>query len=84
MDIITNKIHLAITDEEANVILSALSRFQGVYGDTQELTHPEDVARQEMSLNLADKMRVNLELELLERWHNRKASDYSRIQHPGA
>lgn len=69
MDIITNKIQLAVTDEEANVLLSAVSRFRGIY-ENAELKHPDDIARQERSIEVARLIRDALEAELLERYHN--------------
>ena len=74
MDIITNKIQLAVTDEEANVLLSAVSRFRGIYENT-ELKHPDDLARQKRSIEVAERMRDTLEAELLERYHNSQAND---------
>ncbi len=72
MYIITNKIQLAVTDEEANVLLSAVSRFRGIYENT-ELKHPDDIARQERSIEVAGLIRDALEAELLERYHNARA-----------
>ena len=72
MDIITNKIQLAVTDEEANVLLSAVSRFRGIYENT-ELKHPDDISRQERSIKVAGLIRDALEAELLERYHNAMA-----------
>lgn len=67
MDIITDKIQLAITEEEANILLSALSRFRGIYNESQDITHPEDKCRQERSVAVAEAMRGTLETVLLER-----------------
>lgn len=74
MDIITNKIQLAVTDEEANVLLSAVSRFRGIYDENTELKHPDDLARQKRSIEVAERMRDVLETELLERYHNHQAN----------
>jgi hypothetical protein len=74
MDILTNKIQLAVTDEEANVILSAVSRFRGIYENT-ELKHPADLARHKRSIVVAERMRDTLEAELLERYHNSQANN---------
>ena len=70
MDIITNKIQLAITDDEANILLSALSRFRGIYHENQDISHPDDKRRQERSIEIAESMRDTLETTLLDRYHN--------------
>lgn len=70
MDIITNKIQLAITDEEANILLSALSRFRGIYHENQDTSHLDDKRRQERSIEIAESMRDTLETTLLDRYHN--------------
>lgn len=79
MDIITNKIQLVITDEEANALLSAVSRFRGIYENT-ELKHPDDLARQKRSIEVAELMRDTLAAELLERYHNSQAN--AELTHP--
>lgn len=69
MDIITNKIQLALSDEEASIFLNALIQFTGIY-EGKELKHPDDVARQKKSIKVAEHLRDVLEAELIERYHN--------------
>lgn len=78
MDIITNKIQLAVSDEEANILLSAVIRFTGIYGDV-ELKHPDDLARQKKSIKVAEHLRDVLVAEQLERYHNSREASLKTI-----
>jgi hypothetical protein len=71
MNIISGKIQIAVTEEEANIILSAVSRFRGIY-DESHLEHADDIARQSRSIEVAEHVRDTLESELLDRYHSAK------------
>jgi hypothetical protein len=71
MNIISGKIQIAVTEEEANIILSAVSRFRGIYGESH-LEHADDIARQSRSIEVAEHVRYTLESELLDRYHSAK------------
>ena len=75
MDILSNKIQLAITEEEASIILNSISRFRGIYAEGICLSHPDDQKRQERSILIAESIRDSLEKELLERYHNSLKND---------
>ena len=64
-------IHLAITQEEADIILHALSSFQGIHKSIN-LTHPDDIRRQERSIEVARSMLETLEVKLLEIYHRER------------
>lgn len=60
-------IHLHVSQDEANVLIQALGRYQGPWMPDQTLNDAEKARRLQL-LDLADQMRMALEAELHRRW----------------